>query len=415
MTREERPAWLIRVENGAIAEARTRSLLLDRFWLLERSVDIEGADIIIQRRLTTRSLLDVEPPRLGFVQAKFHSSGDTTHYVHREYVVDQQDAPRREFFLVCHSGTEDGARSYFLTAADIVDSFDLTGEDHSRPGCFSVPGSALLSSSRFEILDRGRALDVMERSLRDADLIRNRSFMSWALPRPPDEPLPVLEMYSEQIDNWWGDSDETMRQIEATRATARRAQWDLEEVLEKLREIETTNDPIRGHEIAESISYEFGNRVALPDDLYDTEFHHVLLFHRRRYEQLGEAGLLNSHAALRRAALDSVVSQLEPRIHSEETGVCVISTRYDAETFRDPSTTFRSADPSSLWPAESRNSTWRYADTPDSMGILLAEPGFVELYLLPSYYSRYRGGVSAVARLVRGKICECILELRFGE
>jgi hypothetical protein len=28
------------MENGTIGEARTRSILLDRFWVLERSVDI---------------------------------------------------------------------------------------------------------------------------------------------------------------------------------------------------------------------------------------------------------------------------------------------------------------------------------------------------------------------------------------
>jgi hypothetical protein len=414
MTGEERPAWLIRMENGVVAEARTRSLLLDRFWLLERSVDIEGADIIIQRRLTTRSLLDVDAPRLGFVQAKFHSSGDTTHYVHEEYVVDRQGKPRAEFFLVCHNGTEDSARSYFLTATDIVDRFDITAEDHSKPRCFSIPGSALLQSDRFLTLDRRRVLDVMERSLQEADLIRNRRFMSWALPRPPEEPLPVLQMYAEEIDNWWGDSDETLRQIEATRTTARHAQWDIEEVLEQLREIETTNDPIKGQEIAESISHEFGNHVRLPD-LYDPDFQNVLLFHRRRYEQLDQAGLLNGHAALRRAVLDSVVSGLERGVHLEETEVYVISTRYEAETFRNPSIVFTSAQASSIWPAESWDSTWRYANTPDSMGILRAGPGFVELYLLPSYYTRYHGGIRAVARLVRGKICERILELRFGE
>jgi hypothetical protein len=41
MPTEKRPDWLIRQENGVIAEARTRSFLLDRFWILERSADIE--------------------------------------------------------------------------------------------------------------------------------------------------------------------------------------------------------------------------------------------------------------------------------------------------------------------------------------------------------------------------------------
>ena len=38
------------MENGSIGEARTKELLIDRFWILERSVDVQGADFIIQRK-----------------------------------------------------------------------------------------------------------------------------------------------------------------------------------------------------------------------------------------------------------------------------------------------------------------------------------------------------------------------------
>ena len=43
--------WLKRMENGTIGETRTKAFLLDRFWVLERSVDIEGADFLIQRKI----------------------------------------------------------------------------------------------------------------------------------------------------------------------------------------------------------------------------------------------------------------------------------------------------------------------------------------------------------------------------
>ncbi len=47
------PTWLKVMENGTVGEARTRSFLIDRFWVLERSVDTDGADFLIQRRTTT--------------------------------------------------------------------------------------------------------------------------------------------------------------------------------------------------------------------------------------------------------------------------------------------------------------------------------------------------------------------------
>lgn len=67
----EVPVWIKRAENGAIGEARARAFLLERFWLLERSIDKDGADYLIQRRLTEDNFLSRDPPRLGVVQVKF--------------------------------------------------------------------------------------------------------------------------------------------------------------------------------------------------------------------------------------------------------------------------------------------------------------------------------------------------------
>jgi hypothetical protein len=77
-------------------------MLLERFWILERSADVDGADLIIQRRLINRSLLDRTPPRVGLIQAKFFADSATTHYVHCEYVTTSEGKPRTEFFVICH-------------------------------------------------------------------------------------------------------------------------------------------------------------------------------------------------------------------------------------------------------------------------------------------------------------------------
>jgi hypothetical protein len=204
MPTEPRPSWVIVQEHGVLAEARTRAFLLDRFWVLERSVDIEGADFIIQRRLTNRSLLDPSPPRLGFIQAKVYVSASTTQYIHKEYVVDDSDTPRSEFFLMCHSGNEDSRRSFMLSAADVKNNFRQTPAEHSRPGRFALPGADVLVQ-KFEVVDHVRALDQIDKALRDADFYKNRSFLSWALPRPEDSLTPILPMYEETIDNWWGE------------------------------------------------------------------------------------------------------------------------------------------------------------------------------------------------------------------
>jgi len=46
---------------------RAPEFLLNRFWGLERSLDIRDADYMIQRRLTENNFLGQEPPRLGTV------------------------------------------------------------------------------------------------------------------------------------------------------------------------------------------------------------------------------------------------------------------------------------------------------------------------------------------------------------
>lgn len=38
------PMWLKSMQNGSIGEMRTKAFLIDRFWILERSVDIHGGD-----------------------------------------------------------------------------------------------------------------------------------------------------------------------------------------------------------------------------------------------------------------------------------------------------------------------------------------------------------------------------------
>lgn len=418
----ERPAWVTRVENGAIAEARTRSFLLDRFWLLERSIDLEGADLIVQRRLTTQSLLDRTPPQLGYyVQAKFYANAKTTHYVHREYVVDG-DAPRPEFFVVCHTGTEGSAHAYFLTASDIVDNFKLTSDAHSRPDCYAMPGAVLLAQ-RFEIVDRGRVLDAIERALRDADFYRNRTFLSWAMPRIPEEHPPILPMYEESIDNWWGDIPEGFSKV---RDAARRAQWDVREALEMLCEIETSNDPERCQELAEELWHNWGNRVTLPDDIYDPELYKAVLHHKRRYEELCGSGLLGAHAALRRTALEMITEHVDRVMPLRRDQVLTVGIRYDPRTLLNVSLDFALVSAASLWEGGPEDG-WHFESVPDTRGVLQAAPGHVEIYLVPGVYLHWHcehgewtvdsgPWTDQLAWAVEGTVgmmCEEILGLRF--
>ena len=120
----ENPAWLKRMENGTIGETRTKAFLLDRFWVLERSVDIEGADFLIQQRILRENLYDRSPPRFGIVQVKYYESAATTQYVPIEYFYDQEkNRIRNEFFLIVHTGKEDNWNMFYISAEELNNSF----------------------------------------------------------------------------------------------------------------------------------------------------------------------------------------------------------------------------------------------------------------------------------------------------
>jgi hypothetical protein len=85
------------MEHASIGESRVRALLVERFWVLERSVDVEGADYLIQCRLVPSATST--PIRLGRVQAKFLQDESGAAYVPQEYVQDPSGRVYAQFFV----------------------------------------------------------------------------------------------------------------------------------------------------------------------------------------------------------------------------------------------------------------------------------------------------------------------------
>jgi hypothetical protein len=425
MGSEPRPAWLIRQENGSLAEARTRAFLMDRFWVLERSADVEGADLIIQRRLTNRSLLDRTPPRLGFIQTKFYADSLTTQYVHREYVLDTQGAPRAEFFILCHTGTEDGIQAFLISAEEIFKNFRSTDEEHSKPNRFVLPGKDVFIQ-RFEIVDRKNALDQIERALRDADFERNRAFVAWALPSAQAEKLPILPMYEEQIENWWGDIP---REFNRIKEKISGASWDLEDALSRFREMQESRDPERVLEIAEEIKDYWGNSISLPTDICDQDFRTVVHQHKKRYEQLSAEGLLGAHAAMRRSVMEKFIKDVAPKMPLPQNTVYELTVRFASSTLRDLNLTGRFEDVSSLWPEPMKDNFGEKTDMPDTNGILEHAPGLVRAFIAPGRYAYkqlikrefvdtpgpWKDRLATVATYIATTVLEQVLLDRFGK
>ncbi len=157
------PSWLKAMQNGSLGEARAKAFLMDRFWILERSVDIEGADLIIQRRLTNKNLLDTTPPKLGFVQVKFFESVKTTQYIPTAYISDSEGKLREDFFVLFHTGFEENSKMYFLTPDIINADFEIVEIDGIKK--YRIYGIKVLSNEKYLVKSKSSTLTRMENKL----------------------------------------------------------------------------------------------------------------------------------------------------------------------------------------------------------------------------------------------------------
>jgi hypothetical protein len=330
---DDMPAWLKAAQNGSIGEARTRAFLLDRFWVLERSVDIDGADFIIQRRLTRATLLDRTPPRLGVVQVKFFDSDGTTHYVHREYVMQPDSQPRTEFFLMCHTGGEEDAVAFLITAKELLESFECVGEGKTNAGKYRIGGVQLLGSKKYAVQNKRLALDRIEHTLQLADFVNNRSFMSWLLPSARITPEAIDPIYREPLENAWGNIPRAFVKLKEKSQTALYA---LEEIHEKFVKIIEATDPEQAFEVIEQIRYEckggYGWSVSLPDDLLDEDFQAAVVEHKEKVQNLKARGSLDAFVDFNRTIKRAIACQLAPYMPLAREKVQVVTIRYDAET-----------------------------------------------------------------------------------
>jgi hypothetical protein len=306
---ESQPTWVKVAQNGAIGEARTRSFLLDRFWILERSIDIHGADFIIQRRLTNRNILDRNAPKLGVIQAKFISTSSTSHYIHCEHVVDKHGLPREEFFLVIHTGNEEMSEMYFLTAKEIAENFEKV--THNEAKKYHISGR-IIKNEKFRVTSRREILDRIETQLMKADFTKNREYLSWTLASSEISYDDILPEYNIPIDNYWGDIPEAFYEIKRNAANAL---IDVEKICFILKNISSETDPIKSAEYLDDLRYYCrgggGNwYIPLPDDIYNEEFIDIVKRHQGTIQNLTDHNKLDEYLVAQKKIEDGFIEFL---------------------------------------------------------------------------------------------------------
>ncbi len=319
---------LLRMEHGALGEARARALLAERFWILERSVDVDGADLLIQRHLSWLS--DRQQPRLGVVQVKFLQDERTTAYVKAAHVGDQR-GPFPFFFLLAHTGLGDGARTFLLSAEDIAADFHIAPQGHTREGDYVLSGNVLLGP-KYGMQSVRRALDRIEQALRLADLDWNRQFLFHATPFF-GQPLrdQIEPEYLVSIENDWVDISEEFFRL---KQRAQNAMYRAEDVVESLKRIIVASDPETALSIAEDLDADLRDgSICLGERIYNQDLHLTVLRHRERHDRLRDAGLLDSFLTLSEEIEAFVADDLATKLPLRHGEGYMLELNYDPATF----------------------------------------------------------------------------------
>lgn len=121
-------------ENGALGEARSKSILMDDFWILTRSIDADGADLIVQEKFDTfQEIKDSrgQPIRLAFIQAKFFEGNNQVN-INKNYIINSDGEPRKGFIAFLHTRDDDkNPVNYIFNSEEIIRNWKQT-EDESE-------------------------------------------------------------------------------------------------------------------------------------------------------------------------------------------------------------------------------------------------------------------------------------------
>jgi hypothetical protein len=325
---EDTPAWLKRMEHGAIGEARAKAFLLDRFWVLERSVDIHGADYLIQRQIRQGNFLDREPPRLGIVQVKFIQDKDTSIYIDREYVLDSSGDPYDEFFVLVLSGKEEEESAFLLSGHEVASCPTKKSEPH----LYRISGKRLLEERAFRITNKKRALDRIEHALKNADFLKNRRFLSTS---------PYFKLSADHIDHDYllpldnGYADIQLSFLEEKKKL-QRTLFELEEITEAMQEILRSTDPAVAHRIFEEKIGDYLTRGGMGTEIQvrckafdDEDFLTAVKNHKERLVKLRELGLTDAYFDLMKVVESEVVGRVSMLGAVDENDVVSVTVEYD--------------------------------------------------------------------------------------
>ena len=314
------------MQNGSIGEARTKSFLIDRFWILERSVDIHGADFLIQRRLHEKNILDLEPPRFGVVQSKFSQDRKTYHYVNKKWILNENSEPQLEFFVMIHTGEEEHRSTFLLTSRDILEDFTI-----NNANTFVISSKKVFESPKYKIKSRKNSLDRIENSIQCAEFYKNRFFIASRLPSLNPNFDAILPEYKENIEHWSGNIPELFKH---QKQDAFDTLLTIDKIHELLKSFIECLDPIEACYIAEKFYHDFGGSIRLPE-VFNKDFYYGARNFKEMVDSLRNDGILDNYISLRKYLSDEINLYFKSYSNKDidKNTIHKIELRYDPITF----------------------------------------------------------------------------------
>ena len=286
------PNWLKSIDNGKIGEARTRALLMNKFWILERNIDIEGADFIIQRKILGENFLDRQAPRLGYIQSKFCQNDSTVIVIRKDYIFDMHNNLREEFFLFVHSGMYENEEIFFLNTEQIKNAFKYKNDK------FTITFKALEKIKSAKVISLEFVLNKIESNLRQANFKSNRSFYRFLVSDSKDEDYEIDFDYTFPLSNFYGDLTDSIVEI---RKKAIGLISDLESDIYTLKDAIKKTNPIEFIEVFENEPfYILENYFYRNEDFFNEDLYNALRSHKKRVELLKGKNFLQNFFVLKK-------------------------------------------------------------------------------------------------------------------
>lgn len=269
------------IVNGTIGESRAKAFLIERFYVLERSVDINGADFLIQERLSAHNIYK-EKYIIGRVQVKFFESKKTSQYIPKNYVSDNENQPYNGFFLLCHTGHDDEAKTYFLDAKTITKEFK-TNKDNK----YILRGSQILQD-KYLVKSHKLILDSIEKGLKLLSFKVNRDYLYNYY--NIDE-YPIDTDYTYPIPNHFGDIQE---EFGIMKQKTNEIFFEISNDIEILSEMLKETDGLKFYNLYYKLSDGLLKRNDI-QNLCSDEFYYILKSQKDKVETLKNDGLLHDY------------------------------------------------------------------------------------------------------------------------